>query len=355
MNLKILILSVLLFNVSAKAQHTVGSGGDYIRQTFEEARTLAAAKVQSIQSCSFSQMKILPSVKEWILTHKELLKKDIETSQHLWVVDDQVTCAFTLHSPSAPIYLSFPRCGAGVTNSNEALFLLVHESAHHLGVTDEVQADLIAKAVTDAAMIEKCDPSQGTPFDSAICQGPQANRFDIGRLMSPGSVKSSFGHYTLYARARLCSILSGCGDWTNIHLMTGDRYHYGNSGIFSVDRGQVLTKAYSPTVEAISVEPYYKIDFCPSDYFYCETNLISYSSKELKVTVMANTRISQNDGLFVPNLIDRRAINASQKSEFYFTAQGKVTPHCSWFQYSEVLNRGEGLSQEVEYVIYGTH
>jgi uncharacterized protein YjbI with pentapeptide repeats len=81
------------------------------------------------------------------MAHSTGLANDITMSPHIWTVDPQVTCAFTEHDLAKPVVLSFETCRQNVVTTIDAATLLIHESTHHLGVSDETMADQIAMAL----------------------------------------------------------------------------------------------------------------------------------------------------------------------------------------------------------------
>ncbi|MEI6399192.1 MAG: pentapeptide repeat-containing protein, partial [Pseudomonadota bacterium] len=86
-------------------------------------------------------------VKDWIMAHSTGLANDITMSPHVWTVDPQVTCAFTEHDLAKPVVLSFETCRQNVVTTIDAATLLIHESTHHLGVSDETMSDQIAMSL----------------------------------------------------------------------------------------------------------------------------------------------------------------------------------------------------------------
>jgi hypothetical protein len=351
-----LILAIALLSLNLKAQHTVGSGGDYIRQIFEQGRTKAAAKLASLTTCSFDS-NVPPEMKAWILGNKDLIKADIEKSNHLWVVDAQPTCAFTIHAPQSSIYLSYPTCDTKNADADTAMFTLIHESAHHLGISDEQQADIVATLITQAVFVEKCAADLSV-FDSMICQGNPATAQDIGKLFKPGAVSAVVGKYGFYVRSRLCSTLSGCGDWQNNQLVQGNKYNYTS---VSFSPSAVLGVNLQATFSAQVDFPYYKVNFCKSTNFSCE-------SMQSKVQIEVNgTENTYNNTLLIYDLLKGRPYpafssaggdqfgNVTAVPKFYFEATGKTAARCSWYQQNTIDNLGDGFTQYNEFVLYGTH
>ena len=167
MTLKSFLLSIL-FSMSVPAiaaasvqsgGDDVGNGGDLLRAYFNDGQTLAREKVEAITSCSFAPDTEI-GVANWILNNKTELANDVGHSTHNWITDKQATCAWTMPHMYADITLSYDSC-ATVQNDEDAAWVLVHESTHHLGFTDEIFPDKVAKAVMTAKPGASCpNPSQ---------------------------------------------------------------------------------------------------------------------------------------------------------------------------------------------------
>lgn len=82
---------------------------------------------------------------EWILKNQARYAEDILQSPHYWTVDSQPTCAFTASTSKQGIYFSYPTYLNSSNSKEKAMFILAHESAHHLGISDETFADRVAQ------------------------------------------------------------------------------------------------------------------------------------------------------------------------------------------------------------------
>lgn len=355
-----LMVVIALIGINSNAQHTVASGGDYVRQLFEKGRTEAASKVEALSSCSFDG-SASPEAKLWILKNKSLLKNDIEKSSHLWVVDAQPTCAFTMHAPQSSIYLSYRTCDTKSADVKTSMFTLIHESAHHLGIADEKQADLIASMIMSATVVENC-PDALSVFDSMICTGAVALAPDIGKLFVPGEASAVAGQYGIHVRSRLCSNLSGCGEWKPNQLTQGSKYNYTNTTFSPLAAlGANLRTVFYAQAEA----PYYKTDFCQSPYFECNSEFHEGSS-QVNIAIKGAAATYDNT-LLIKNLLKGRpypAFTDKTQDQFgniatyalrNFQVTGKTARHCSWYQKRTVDTLTEGFTQENEFVLYGTH
>lgn len=128
-----------------------GGGGDPKRFYFLDGKQLAAEIVRRIDNNSIP-LNSDPVTRAWILKNKDLLGADITNSEHQWLQpahDKQPTCAWTQFQSKAVISLSYQAC-ISVGSKEEAAKVLIHESAHHLGVRNEILADKIAQAVFGA-------------------------------------------------------------------------------------------------------------------------------------------------------------------------------------------------------------
>ncbi len=126
-----------------------GGGGDDLRLRFLDGQEMAASIIDAIDEASIVP-STPPEVKAWILQNQKSWLADVRGSKHTWY--DQhghESCAWTEFSPLAPIQLSLNECSR-VYGETSIAFIFLHESAHHLGISDESMADNIAKAAIDA-------------------------------------------------------------------------------------------------------------------------------------------------------------------------------------------------------------
>jgi hypothetical protein len=97
---------------------------------------------------------------QWLQRHYDALTRDLAATPFSLEQPGE-SCAITdLAAPSAPIRLG-PACKQ-LMFFKELRWLLIHESSHHLGVTDERNADEIANIVTDTY---RGNPDEGSTFD----------------------------------------------------------------------------------------------------------------------------------------------------------------------------------------------
>lgn len=212
----------------ADGGHT-GSGGDYLRELFEKARSGAVQLVSDLRGCSLP-VGTDPKVVSWIQLNQGQLEKDIDHSSHFWTVDAQATCGWTTDQLEAGIYLSYPTCGATTKDIGQAIFTLIHESAHHFGVKDEKFADAIARAIVNSSPLKECE-NTGSPFDVNACKGPDLTWKDVISVMPAGSTiheAPALGEGAWVARQRPCNALTGCGAWRDIPVELYFRDYYGN-------------------------------------------------------------------------------------------------------------------------------
>jgi hypothetical protein len=302
----------------------VGSGGDYIRQLFEQSRQAAVAKVGSILPCALSNVS--PEIANWITTNRDALARDIQASPHLWVVDTQDTCAFTDHSPNSALYLSYPTCNNTTNTPNASLFVLIHESAHHLGVADEKVADAIANAVMNAPVVKEC-PTQGSPFDTNICQGSAFSAADAARYLPRGSLAVDVGSIAFYTRARFCTVVSGCQDWKEAKLWRG---------------GKGLPQTMQMTIETANIRPYFSLRFAEQIFRFAwqpDFSVAEFTS--------APGYLNQVEGV----MDSRKTIPLKGISQRF---TGAARSNCLWYQYKQ-SDEIVGGRQETEIVFYGRY
>jgi hypothetical protein len=148
-------LFLLLLTQASSAQNGVGNGGDLLRKIFRDGQALAFDKTSKLNACSF-EPKTDPQVASWILSHRHELAQDLRYSKVYWVEESKPTCAWTQPFMYSNILLSFPACGRTVLKPENAAWLLIHESTHHLGFTDEIFPEKVAQAVMSSQTISRC-------------------------------------------------------------------------------------------------------------------------------------------------------------------------------------------------------
>lgn len=326
-----ILLMAFLFSGGIAAANTVGSGGDALRDLFEKARSAAVYNVSRLQWCSFAT-GTRPEVSKWILENAQRLADDIRKSEQRWVVDTQPTCAFTNHSAQSPVYLSYPTCAATVgTNLNAALFTLLHESSHHLGVSDERQADEVATAIMTADLAKRCP--QGTDiFDPQICQGTEFSADDARRYLPPGEKSAKFGTYSLAGRFRNCTHVSGCSAW-----QSGDAeslYAVANNSVY----GRIVEAPFF-YIGTSGVAPYFTLSLwqpIPKQ----SSGLTLFSREGGKEAFSSYVGIKL--GGIYPNggRFDNMII---------------VKSNCSWYRSGARTAESSGAWTEAEVVLYGKH
>lgn len=207
------LITLLAFNGAQANGNGFGNGGDALRVLFEKARTAAAAKIDELKWCSFAENT--PSeTAEWILKNQADLIIDIQRSEHLWVVDSQATCGFTKTEKQSGIYLSYPTCASTVgTNLKDAMFVILHETAHHFGVTNEKEADRFAQIVMATKKGVKC-PDTPDITDPKSCSSAPMTTKDARRYFKTGDTKAKGeGRFQTWGRISRCVTLTGCQPW----------------------------------------------------------------------------------------------------------------------------------------------
>ncbi|MES2769009.1 MAG: hypothetical protein V4596_07680 [Bdellovibrionota bacterium] len=211
------IIWMLFFIITTGAvAGEVGNGGDPLRILFEEARSYTAERVQSAKSCAFS-VDVNPEVVSWIMKNKEQLASDIMKSPHVWITDEQSTCAFTQSNPNSTVILSFESCRPGIKSINDAITILAHESVHHFDIADESFADQVGQAIESIGNNCTCDPiPSNDPFDPASCPGNSLSERDLlSKIPLPNQTAKWVGKFKVHKRMRTCYFENHCSPWTD--------------------------------------------------------------------------------------------------------------------------------------------
>ena len=146
------LLSVCLpawFAIAANAGQMVGNGGDALRLRFFKAKEFAATVVLKAQEQGL-RASASAEIRDFLVKNQEALAADLIATEHVWVEDERVTCARTLLEPAAQLILSYPTCRGLKPTLKEIATLLIHESIHHLGISDETFADSASIALMNA-------------------------------------------------------------------------------------------------------------------------------------------------------------------------------------------------------------
>jgi hypothetical protein len=145
-----------------------------LRFHFEEGKLLAAELVARLQPAQFPT-GTSPDVAAWLITERDRLAQDIQGTPLEFTVEDASTCAHTGFSTSAPVTVSVVACRS-ISTREEAAKLLIHEAAHHLGITDENFADRAAMAVFASFEAAKAK-------GAVRCPEPGDQRHPISRML----------------------------------------------------------------------------------------------------------------------------------------------------------------------------
>jgi hypothetical protein len=221
---------------------TEGHGGDPIRILFEDARHFASDRVLKALPCSFGT-NISADVRNWILNNKQKLAEDISNSEHVWLTDQQSTCAYTQTNPQAQITFSFETCRPGVHDISDALKILVHESVHHFGFTDEKFPDKVADAIYNLGSNSACTlPPATDPFDPASCPGSALSAQELqNKIPLPNTNQIKLGEFNIKSRSRICYSENWCGPWAeNTKLLRPEFNH--QSGYDLIPNGTVIAQ-----------------------------------------------------------------------------------------------------------------
>lgn len=320
--LKLMIFSVLITE-PVLAQHTIGSGGDYIRQIFQDARAVAVLKLHNYNNCD---EKINENVKNWITDNTNKLVNDIMNSPHFWVVDTQPTCAYSgFNLLNGPIYLSYPTCSPLITNIQTASQLLIEQSMNHMGLNNSLDIQKMVGSINEnkSCSIEP-EPFPKDLFDSKICQGNNLDFFTAKNLFPAGALTISFNQYAIQSRTRNCTEAQGCSDWTSTKIC------------FDSDCKEEI-KNVSLTLSAINSNPFYK----------SALSLVSKNSK-MKIDMKEDQSLVLNSDLYLKKQSEFSRVK--QNSQF----TGNIKEHCSWFNLiDKKISEDKKSWSENQIVIYG--
>jgi hypothetical protein len=227
----------------AGAWHHVGNGGDPLRLMWWSAREQAAFVVQRMHPDAFPRTSS-QELRSWILERKDALAADILASPHVWIEDEELHCAMTRPFPAAPIELSWSTCRKATTTKSDAAKILIHESVHHLGVTDETFADEVAVTIWSAWSSGILDwqpilnPVGARSGASAVWDGSRMMIFggldpntrisngllafdpslDAWTVLPSSDMQGRFGHHSFVTEDRLLIVYGGqtdigSGEW----------------------------------------------------------------------------------------------------------------------------------------------
>jgi hypothetical protein len=254
-----------------------GNGGDPLRNLFEDGRRQAAARVLNLQPCSF-QSTVPSSVRDWILERKNALATDILESRHVWITDAQPTCAFTQTHSRADITLAFSSCGLRAKDVADAGRVLVHESVHHFGISNEEFPDQVAIAVYLAESTSACPlPPASDPFDPASCPGAALSTAEFyGLLPLPNATEKSLGRYTVFSRMRTCYATGFCSDWreADVHGFVDyrDPHHFGKYYV-PAKQGEIKMALVNNEARLVLKSDAYATDWTRQVYYQLEAYL----------------------------------------------------------------------------------
>lgn len=337
------IIGILLCLSSLQMQAragTEGHGGDPLRLLFEDARAFAANRVLKAVPCAFGS-DVSSQVRDWILNQKQALADDILQSSHIWITDKQSTCAFTQAISQAPITFSFEACRPGVLDISNALKILVHESVHHFGVTDEAFADKIAEAVYNLGSQAACSiPPAQDPFDPASCPGKHLSSNDLLKLIPlPESNSKRLGRYDTTSRMRTCYGGDWCSSWGK-----SDKYGFATIVDFGSDYERPLPYGENGLVYArfIKDKPALYVD--GADYFQ------TVSFKALGYIENFNLVLNHQSQIFDPRVghtlvSDKSAAGWVTNTCFRYSIKGEI---------SKKDNLGNSVRLEYETVLHST-
>lgn len=219
---KITILAILFFARAIFASGTtIGNGGDEIRFKFAAARGEAVQRIRNFKTCSSNQSGSR-DVESWISRHASQLIGDITKSRHQWITSPALTCAWTNPSPYSDIVLSYQRCEQNISLLDAAR-LLIHESVHHLGVTDEMFADEVSTVAIGYSLGAVC---RKTTLPEEVKWKVRARLMDLlpslnGERTYWGTYAESGGDCTVLLQTGPMNTSKGTIDGFIVHVLNG--------------------------------------------------------------------------------------------------------------------------------------
>ena len=206
--------SILVSTPLMAAIGTEGHGGDPLRLLFNDARRYAVERVSHAKPCEFN-VDVRPEVVEWIIHHKAELAADIGAAPHAWTFAPQSSCAFTQTQANSPVSLSFSACRSFTKDANDAITILVHESAHHLGIESETFADEVGRAIARLGQRSTCNATPSSdPFDPGSCPGRQVSNDELySWIPLPHDNQRPLGKMQATIRQRTCYGENLCTNW----------------------------------------------------------------------------------------------------------------------------------------------
>lgn len=124
-------------------------GGDGVVITFQKARALAGDMIASYRLAQTDDPLADDALRNWIKDNGDALTKDVAESPHKLTEQALAHDALTTLHMGATIQLSVPVLREARYSTAQAAALLIHESAHHLGVADEAFANYVAARISD--------------------------------------------------------------------------------------------------------------------------------------------------------------------------------------------------------------
>ncbi|OQW51105.1 MAG: hypothetical protein A4S09_10400 [Proteobacteria bacterium SG_bin7] len=330
--MKKLVLSVAIMLVAtamAGEDHSVGNGGDVIRKLFIDAKRVAAHKLRRLKQCSFEGQNDLEAI-TFALQNSSKLANEVVNSAHYWTVDQQATCAYTTRESNAGIYLSYPTCHNSVHGMHEAVYILIHESTHHLGIVDERFGDRVATAIMNSESRDSCPTTGGEVFEPVFCQGSLITEKEILNYFQPGESTTFFTTLQLRRRERLCNKATGCQAWSEVPVEFVDARPAPNTII-----SQMPCKFH---VEAGGA----------SVPFYCQSTDLVLTLKGAR-----DWGIRQWNG---PNYIAFNLSRGRDREYFGGYIEGAMTNKCLWYKTTKSTSPGvNGNYFESETVFYSNY
>ncbi|MCM2280136.1 MAG: hypothetical protein NDJ89_18855 [Oligoflexia bacterium] len=247
-------------------------GGDLLRRRFADGREYAIQIVQGVAQSPFQETRA--ELRDWISAHHAELVTDLAQSMQVWTEASQGTCARTQYRAAAPIVLSFQTCYR-TSSTEDAAWLLIHESVHHFNIVDEVFADEIAGAIMKewkAAMLKEmpiCKNQNNVVANGLL--GSWEAEMDLAMRMNPeAAAKIDYAELSFVEDSSAAKLFTGMGQCAFLagHLELRMRLREGEGFTTKIERSPfVLVEHNGTTVlvfdEDLGARPG-RIDYHPS-------------------------------------------------------------------------------------------
>lgn len=319
---------------------------------FQKGRMMAVDKISQLKACNLPYDTPM-YLKSLILDNLTKLADDVLNSPYAFVADTQPTCAYTLHASKERLYLSIPQCLSISEDLKAIMFLLIHESTHHLGVSDEATADLMAKTILNSDQ-NLCQNNVIDIYDNAICSGDDLNLASVKSILNIKKDEKPTGNHFyskqmgtlgIFPRVRECTVISGCGNWQEASLTT-DYFLHDTTPKDKFKSAVSFTLIYQSNVEINTDNIGREINRNFDENFKLHFNVTNPTGTNYNNNISIQDYIEIYPISFVTFRINQEPIDHLEFKNM------KTTAHCSWGKMSYTKSF-ENSYKEYEIVLYG--